>query len=190
MLELSTTRQGALDALAAAMLSCAAVELRLIAPQARFVLRCRPDAVVAAGQCFGVALPVLACRAAATGPRAALWLGPDEWLLVAEPGDARAIGDQLSHVLAGLSHSLTDVSHRSAAVAVIGPQAAVLINHGCPLDLSDTKFSIGMGTRTLFAKAEIILWRTARDEYRVEIERSFAAYVWQMLIQAREEFMS
>ena len=32
--------------------------------------------------------------------------------------------------------SLVDVSHRSAAITVKGPQATVLINHGCPLDLS------------------------------------------------------
>jgi sarcosine oxidase subunit gamma len=189
MAELSTARQGPLGALAAATLSCAAVQLRLVAPQARFVLRCEPDAVVAAGQSFGVTLPVLACCASTAGPRAALWLGPDEWLLVAEPDDARAIGEQLSHALAGLSHSLVDVSHRSAAVAVTGPQVAVLINHGCPLDLSDAAFPVGMCTRTLFAKAEIILWRIAKDVYRVEIERSFATYVWQMLIQSREEFM-
>ena len=45
-----------------------------------------------------------------------------------------------------------------------------------------------MCTRTLFEKAEIILWRVDKHTYHVEIERSFAPYVWNMLIEAREEF--
>jgi sarcosine oxidase subunit gamma len=46
-----------------------------------------------------------------------------------------------------------------------------------------------MCTRTLFEKAEIILWRVDEHTYHVEIERSFAPYVWNMLIEAREEFV-
>jgi sarcosine oxidase subunit gamma len=40
----------------------------------------------------------------------------------------------------------------------------------------------------LFEKAEIILWRVEVHAYHVEIERSFAPYVWNMLIEVREEF--
>jgi sarcosine oxidase subunit gamma len=66
--------------------------------------------------------------------------------------------------------------------------AATLINHGCPLDLFDDAFPVGMCTRTLFAKAEVILWRTENHSYRLEIERSLATYAWQMLREARREF--
>ena len=38
-----------------------------------------------------------------------------------------------------------------------------------------------MCTRTVFAKAEIVLWRTAADTFRVEVWRSFADYVVGML---------
>ena len=43
------------------------VELSLLPPRARFVLRCRAGAVAAAGQAFGVTLPTDACRAAVSG---------------------------------------------------------------------------------------------------------------------------
>jgi sarcosine oxidase subunit gamma len=187
MLDVSAMRQGPLDRLAGEAHSGAAVELSLLPPRARFVLRCRPGSAVAAGQAFGVALPNEPCRAAVSGSRAALWLGPDEWLLLAAPEDAAAIMNQFSVALAAAPHALVDVSHRSAAIAVKGAQAATLINHGCALDLAHAAFPLGMCTRTLFEKAEIVLWRTEEHTYHVEIERSFAPYVWLMLRQARED---
>jgi sarcosine oxidase subunit gamma len=187
MLDVSTRRQGPLDRLAGEARSGAAVELSLLPPRARFVLRCRPGSVAAAGQTFGVTLPNEACRAAVSASRAALWLGPDEWLLLAAPEDAAAIVHQFSVALAAAPHALVDVSQRSAAIAVKGAQAATLINHGCALDLAHAAFPVGMCTRTLFEKAEIVLWRTEEHTYHVEIERSFAPYVWLMLIEARED---
>jgi sarcosine oxidase subunit gamma len=187
MLDVSSMRQGPLDLLAGAARPGAAVELSLLPPRARFVLRCRADSVAAAGEAFGVALPTEACRAAVSASRAALWLGPDEWLLLAAPDDAAAIAHQFSVALAGAPHSLVDVSHRGAAIAVKGARAAALINHGCALDLSHAAFPLGMCTRTLFEEAEIVLWRTEEHTYHVEIERSFAPYVWRMLIETRED---
>ena len=187
MLDLSNTRHGPLDALVGLLRPSATVELSVVPPRAKFVLRCRPEAMAAAGEAFGVALPG-ACRGAISGNRAALWLGPDEWLLLAPPEEAPAISCQVS-VAPRAPHSLVDVSHRSVAITVKGPQAAVLINHGCPLDLSSAAFPVGMCTRTLFEKAEIILWRTEQRTYQMEIERSFATYVWRMIADAREAFI-
>jgi sarcosine oxidase subunit gamma len=45
-----------------------------------------------------------------------------------------------------------------------------------------------MCTRTVLGKAEIVLWRTAPDIFRIEVWRSFAAYVWLFLDEARGEF--
>ena len=63
-------------------------ELRTLAPAARFIFQGGPAARAAAGKAFGVTLPEDACRANAAGERAALWLGPDEHLLLAPAGDA------------------------------------------------------------------------------------------------------
>jgi sarcosine oxidase subunit gamma len=188
MPEILARRQGPLDLLARTRSVGAAVEMFVAPPRAKLVLRCRQEAAAAAGRIFGVLLPHTACRAAVAGNRAALWLGPDEWLLLAEDGDAEAISGQIEAALAGIHYSCVDVSHRSCGLAVKGPHAAAVINHGCPLDLSHASFPVGMCTRTLFYKSEIILWRVETHAYHVEIERSFAPYVWNMLIEVREEF--
>jgi sarcosine oxidase, subunit gamma len=151
---------------------------------ARLVFRARDGAVAAAGRAFGIDLPREACRAAATGARAALWMGPDEWLLLGPDSEAVLIEGQLIKALAGLAHSVVDVSHRDVGLELSGAKAAAALNAGCPLDLHPSAFPTGMCTRTLLAKAEIVLWRRGPQLFHVETWRSFADYVWRFFEQA------
>jgi sarcosine oxidase subunit gamma len=126
-----------------------------------------------AGSVFGVVLPTTACRAETSADRAALWLGPDEWLLLAGTADT----DALQSALQDQPAALVDVSHRTLFFRLSGSFAARTLNCGCPLDLDMTAFPVGMCTRTVLEKAEIILWRTGLEEFQVGVWRSFAAYV-------------
>ena len=84
-------------------------------------------------------------------------------------------------------HSATDISHRNTAIIVKGRGAAVAINGGCPQDLSLAAFPVGACSRTVLAKAEIVLLRTAEDTFRVECWRSFSPYVSTLLAEASED---
>ena len=141
----------------------------LASPAARFILRGGPDAVASIAAAFGVAPSLTPLTACVAGGRAALWLGPDEWLLIGEDG----VDPGLSQV----PHSLVDVSHRQAGLILNGPGAARMLNAGCPLDLDIAAFPAGMCARTLFHKAEIVLWRLAPERFQVEVWRSFVPYV-------------
>jgi heterotetrameric sarcosine oxidase gamma subunit len=131
------------------------------------------------GELHGLPQPA-PCRATSAGDNALLWLGPDEFLLIA-PDEAMPALDIPSPTI--------DVSHRDAALTVSGPRAAWVINTFCALDLHPSAFPAGMCTRTLFGKAEILLWRTGAEEFRIDVARSFAAYVWVCLEEARREFL-
>lgn len=161
--------------------------IRPLPPAARFNFRGRGEVADVASAAFGVALPREACRAAAAGSRAALWLGPDEWLLLADPEEGPAIEAKLEAALSGQRHSVVDISHRNTAFALTGPGAAAALNAGCPLDLDISAFPVGMCTRTIFGKAEIVLWRTDAERFHVEVWRSFAAYVTQYLEEVLAE---
>jgi len=41
-----------------------------------------------------------------------------------------------------------------------------------------------MCTRTVLAKAEMVLWRTADEVFRIEVARSFVTYVAEFLAEA------
>lgn len=156
-----------------------------MAEYARFLFQGDATARAAAGRAFGVALPEEACRANAAGERAALWLGPDEHLLLAPDGSQARIAAELEIALAGIPHSLVDVSQRQVAILVAGANARDLLSSGCPLDLDPDAFPVGTCTRTLFGKAEALLWRASAEEYHLEVGRSFAGYVLGCLREAQ-----
>jgi sarcosine oxidase, subunit gamma len=62
------------------------------------------------------------------------------------------------------------------------------LSGACPLDLSLAQFPIGMCTRTVFAKADVLLWRTGADAFHLEVWRSFTAYVTGLLREIASEF--
>ncbi len=151
---------------------------------ARFILRGGEGARVACGIAFGAEPPTTLGPAGEGSGRAALWLGPDEWLMIAEGADAAPLGEMLESVLDGTVHSLVDVSHRQIGLVVSGPASVRALNAGCPLDLGLKAFPVGMATRTLFDKAEIVLWRRAQETFQVEVWRSFAPYLVAALTEA------
>jgi sarcosine oxidase subunit gamma len=116
----------------------------------------------------GVTLPGEPCRAAEHGARAALWLGPDEWLL-------------LGFGAPETDFALVDVSDRQLGFRLHGEQAGPLLAAGVPLDLAEPAFPVGMCARTLFEKAEIMLWRRGAEDWQIEIARSFAPYLREMM---------
>jgi sarcosine oxidase subunit gamma len=152
----------------------------------RFNLRGGGDVVGPVSEVLSVAPPQKPLGSAATAQRAALWLGPDEWLLIAEES-ATDLGPKLEKALAGVFHSLVDVSHRQVGIALEGVGAARLLASGCPLDLDLRAFPVGMSTRTLLAKAEIGLWRREENVFRIEVLRSFAPYVARILDEAARD---
>jgi sarcosine oxidase subunit gamma len=156
-------------------------------PASRWIFRGRAAAIAAAGNAFGTALPQEPCRAATAGERAALWLGPDEWLLLAPESEGAALGTALARVIGAAPHSLVEIGHRQVALEIAGRNAETLLSAGCPLDLDRSAFPVGMCTRTLFAKTEIVLWRQAEDRFRLEVARSFAAYLCGLLAEAAAE---
>lgn len=164
------------------------VTLAILPPATRLAVRADGNAVAVLGEAFGLALPEEACRANTNGARSALWLGPDEWLLVAPDGEAAALAAWMAEALGGEPASIVEVSDRNVAIEVKGPKAAEAINAFNALDLHDSAFPVGMCTRTLFGKAEIVLWRTAAETFRIEVWRSFAPYVLGCLEEAGREY--
>ena len=187
MVELAALRQGPLDRLPAAVAgAAAALSVALRRARSSF-LRCRIGRGRRSGKALRCCVAGRACRAATSRrPRGAVAWARTNGCCSPRQDDAEAITRQFA--AAADTHACADrcqssqLRHRRG-----GRRAAELINYGCALDLRADAFPSGMCTRTLFEKSEIILWRVDSHTYHVEIERSFAPYVWTMLIEMREE---
>jgi sarcosine oxidase subunit gamma len=164
--------------------------LKTLPPALRLVLHGDARARALAVPHWGVGFSESACRAIVDGSRATLWLGPDEYLLLDTASGASSGGvfDALERGLGGAPHALVDISHRQFALELSGSHASAILNGGCPLDLDPGEFPVGMCTRTVFAKADIVLWRTRPDAFHVEVWRSFAGYVGGVLAEIAREF--
>lgn len=186
MAEAALKALGPLDRIAAEAPHVPAVDLSLLSGGARFIFRAREAAIGPAGGAFGLALPRTACTLYEGNGRQALWLGPDEWLLKA-PGDIAAIETAIEAATAGQPHSLVNVSSRSVGICVKGLKADWALNQFIPRDLSLDAFPVGTCSRTVFAKAEVIIARKGEEEWHIDVWRSFAPYVWGLLEEARME---
>jgi sarcosine oxidase subunit gamma len=163
--------------------------MRALPPALRLVLHANAEGRAAAAAAWGVGFSVQACRAEIGGGRASLWMGPDEFLLIdADAGSSDAAIDQLGRALAGHPHALVDVSHRQFALEVRGPHSELILGAACPLDLDLSAFPVNTCTRTLLAKADILLWRTGEDTFHMEVWRSFQGYVSGLLGEIAGEF--
>jgi sarcosine oxidase subunit gamma len=164
--------------------------LHPLPPSSRYILRGGTQALAAAAAALRLPPSSAVCRAQVTDARAALWLGPDERLLLAPESEFDAMTDALASALAGLPHALVDVAHRQVALEVRGPHATTALSTGCPLDLHPSAFPVGMCTRTVLGRVEIVLWRTAIQGFHLEVGRSYAAYVSALLAEAAGELLA
>ncbi len=105
-------------------------------------------------------------------------LGPDEWLWRAAFGTSMPDGS-------GAPVSVVDISERQVAISIEGPRALDVLLSGNPLDLE--KFAIGRAVRTIFEGAEIILIREGDERFVIEVWRSFAEFVWGVVVKAAAE---
>ena len=159
--------------------------------RARLNLRLDPEdaqALAAAAGAPGTALPLVPNTASTADGRAALWLGPDEWLLCAPAAEGAALADALGAALSGRHHSLTDVSAMYATLALAGANAPAVLMKGCRLDLHARAFAPGACMQTALARAQAILHRTDDQTYEITVRNSFSVYLATWLLDAMAEY--
>jgi sarcosine oxidase subunit gamma len=137
-------------------------------------------------EALGFALPVIPNTVAAKGGRRALWLGPDEWLVVGPDGQREAIEQTLRSGLNG--GSIVDVSANRTLLEIRGSKARALLAHGVAIDLDARSFGPGYCAQTLLAKAQVIIERIDDDlAFHLYVRSSFASYLADWLLDAAAE---
>jgi sarcosine oxidase, subunit gamma len=170
-------------ALAGREVSATGVSVSILPQAERISIRAPAESVAALSKALGLTLPQKPKTSASKGGRTALWLGPDEWLVIDEAG-----GDPLGDCAKVKElHSAVDISHRNVAISAMGPAAEAAISAGCPQDLSLAAFPVGACSRTILGKIEIVLLRNAEDAFRVECWRSFSDYAFTFLAEAAKD---
>jgi sarcosine oxidase subunit gamma len=161
--------------------SSARVELTELKPARQIGLRLRPPfpAYLA-----GLPIPLTPNRVAVMGPVRVLWLGPDEWLVVAD-SEAPEMLARLERAVAGRRAAIHDLSSSRGIVQISGAGARTLLEAGCGLDLHPRVFAPGHCAQTLLARVPVILDQIDQTpHYRLLVRRSYARWLVDWLVDA------
>jgi sarcosine oxidase subunit gamma len=137
------------------------------------------------GDALGVALPVQPNTVQTREQMSALWLGPDEWLIVDAPDMAPRIEARVRRAFPPDWGSVVDVSANRVVFELSGSSARDVLAQGCPLDLHPRQFGPDRCAQTLLARVAIIVWQVdAAPTFRLLVRASFAGHVGRWLADA------
>ena len=149
-------------------------------------LRVDPSSDTAARveKALGATLP-RQCGQTSDGTRTVFWLGPDEWLVLA---DSPEVISELVEALGGEPGSAVDVSANRTIVELSGPFARDVLEKGCPVDLHPREFGPGKAVQTTVGPVPMLLWQVDAETYRLFPRSSFADYLARWLMDAMTEY--
>ena len=137
---------------------------------------------------LGCDLPVAANTWNAGNECTVLWLGPDEWLVIAPDGRNDPLCADLRDALDNVHHSVVDLSANRTTIEIAGTDARVVLAKGCPLDLHGRAFKPPQAAQTLLARSQMILQCVdEKPAFRIYVRISFANYAAEWLIDAAAE---
>jgi sarcosine oxidase subunit gamma len=191
MVDLTTLRRSPLEHLAARMATASLPDTASLAelPYTAMVgLRVDPAAPAGGrvAEVLGAPLPTSCGDVTGTGAHRAVWLGPDEWLVVTD-ADPVALADQLTAAMGEDPGLALDLSANRTMLELSGPRAREVLEKGCPADLHPRAFAPGNAVSTTLARVPVLLWQTGEDGYRLLPRSSFADYVARWLLDAMVE---
>lgn len=187
-------RRGPLDGVAEQLTksSSEAVRLELLPPRSVLNLRgatADQSIVTDAQRVLGIELPLVPNHWHGDARIAAVWLGPDEWLIIAPDGKAGEIEQNMREARPMDPWlSLVDVSHTCASILLSGPRVRHVLAKGCAVNLNPPSFTGGCA-QTIIARSRVLL-RALDGESSIElwVRNSLACYTVAWLLDACVEF--
>jgi len=116
--------------------------------------------------------------------RSALWLAPDEWLILSAGEPADELIGRLETAFESVHRSVVDVSANRVAVALAADDRLELLSHVCSIDLDPKVWGPGRCVQTMLGRAQAIVFeRTGTTP--ILIRPSFADYLVDLLLAVR-----
>jgi len=148
-----------------------------------------PEFLKAVEDILGFPLPLVPNTKESIGQLKALWLGPDEWLIVSGV-DPESILQKLNDMGEVLHVSIVDVGSNRVVVDLSGPHSIDVLMKSCEIDFHPSVFIPGQVVQTLLAKSQAIIEQVEEGHFHIYIRNSFSHYVLEWLIDAFAEYES
>ena len=113
----------------------------------------------------------------ATPAGLAVWMSPDELLVMCEYADADEVVTALQAALADVHHLVVNVSDARALFAIEGDHWRDVLAKGMPVDFRPTSFAEGQVRRSRLGQVAAAIWMTDANRAELVCFRSVADFV-------------
>lgn len=143
-----------------------------------------PQFMAAVKEVLSLDLPTAPRTSAAWGDIHALWLSPDQWLVLCPRSRTEELLATLRQALHGIHSLAVDVSDMRTIIRLEGDAARSLLLKGSSLDLLSSDYEAGTVRRLRFAEIAALLHVVSRkpDVIDLYVFRSYADYAWDWLL--------
>ena len=140
--------------------------------------------MAAAKSVLGFELPKAARTSNAWGDVKALWLSPDQWLVLCPRDKTTALLESLNEALSKIHSLCVDVSDMRAVIRLTGEGVHEILMKGCSLDLLSEEYAPGTVRRVRFAEIAALINIVETNTIDLYVFVSYAEYAWEFLLKA------
>lgn len=140
----------------------------------------------AVAEASGVRPPGAACRAVCRDGVAAIWVGPDRWLLVEK--EDRDLERLIRAALAARNAAITNQGHSRCVLRLAGPETRNVLRKGATLDLDAAHFKPGEARATGLFHINALLHCLSEDCFDIYVARSFGRSFFELITRAAAEY--
>ena len=160
------------------------LEMKEINPVMKLIIRGKTkNFITAIGKNLNMILPTEANTSTSGETLTALWLSPDEWMLVSndkisEKSNAYKVEDNLINNISRVNlGAVTDVSDQFVMINIKGSKVFDLLATGSPFNFNEFKNKKGSVVQTILSHIDVIIHLTEISNVNLLVRRSFSEHL-------------
>ena len=164
------------------------LEMKEIKPIMKLIIRGKTkDFITAIGKNLNMLLPIEANTSTSGGALTALWLSPDEWMLVSNEAvsndtNTYEVEDNLINNISKVKlGAITDVSDQFVMINIKGSKVFDLFATGSPFNFNEFKNKKGSVVQTILSHIDVVIHLTEKNNVNLFVRRSFSEHLYSWL---------
>ena len=160
------------------------LEMKEIKPIMKLIIRGKTkDFITAIGKNLNMILPTEANTSTSGETLTALWLSPDEWMLISnktisEDTNTYEVEDNLINNISKTKlGAITDVSDQFVMINIKGSKVFDLLTTGSPFNFNKFKNKKGSVVQTILSHIDVIIYLTEINSVNLFVRRSFSEHL-------------
>ena len=160
------------------------LKMKEIKPIMKLIIRGKTkDFITTIGKNLDMLLPIEANTSTSGESLTALWLSPDEWMLISndttsEDTNTYTVEDSLINNISKVNlGAVTDVSDQFVMINIKGSKVFDLFATGSPFNFNEFKNKKGSVIQTILSHIDVIIHLTEINEVNLLVRRSFSEHL-------------